>query len=280
MCIATIVALTWTVAAPQQTFKEELTVKGFRIFARCWRTPTGEDPYFIWTIGSRDDAPAGEQWRIRGESVTFGGLPIQPVAGFAKALVAGDPDLVGGAMVQQEGGEKAEVAVIRGRLEKVETLVEDLPLGDVTLAKALHPPKGGVGPMYHLTIDNQLKLSTSSGLTVEVPKQGAGTTIKYGAVAAGPMAALVFRPNFRETQDKIEGSALSKRLGGPIEVDAQLTGIADDFSHGFVGKDYVVEARGFAIKPGLVKGVGVRITQTVVLQSYSLDFFVRIRDSK
>ncbi|MFI5385819.1 MAG: hypothetical protein ACHQ50_06830 [Fimbriimonadales bacterium] len=280
MPLTALVALTCLRAAPQQAVKEEVTVKGFRLYARCWRTPTGEDPYLIWTIGSRDAAPAGEEWVIRGESVSFEGLPIQPVAGFVKDVAVGDPDKVAGAMMQQAGGEKAQFAIIRGRLEKVATLVESLPLGDPTLAKALHQPKGGFGPMHHFQIDKPIKLTTPSGLTIEVPAQGPGTSMRYGGLGAEPMAALTFRPSFKESEDKIPGSPLWQRLGGAIEVRAQLKGIGDDYSYGFAGKDYVVEAKGFAIKPGPAKGVRIEITQIIVLQSYALDFRVPVKDSK
>src|SRR3954469_14764859 len=148
MLAAAAVALTML----QADLKEELVVKGLHLFARCWRTPTGESPYMIWTIGSKDDAPEGQEWVIEGESIHFENLPIQPVSGFTKAVKTSSPDEVSGNMLQQPGGEAAGNAYIRGHLEKVETLTETLALPDLTLVLAKHGPQGDFGPMYHFQV--------------------------------------------------------------------------------------------------------------------------------
>src|SRR5436305_1268699 len=101
MALAAIALLLLT----QQDFKEELTIKGFHLFARCWRTPTGETPDMIWTIGSKDPAPTGEKWRIKGEAITFDNLPIIPGNLFTKELTASDTERVAGLMFEQPGGE-------------------------------------------------------------------------------------------------------------------------------------------------------------------------------
>jgi len=254
-------------------------MKGMRIYARCWRTPTGDDPYMIWTIGSRDDPPAGQTWRIKGETIAFDNLPIVPAAPFTKAVAASDPAHVDGVMVIQPDGKDAKVAVIEGALEKVETLVEDLPLGDVTIVEAEKQIKER-GPAYHLQIDRAMKLTTPSGLTIEIPKQDAKTNFTYGSIGPRPTVAIHFHPNFKESMDSIPGSDLFKRLGGPIEVEARLKGLEPRTESGFVGGDYVAESEGFGIKPGPVKGVSIEITQTIVLQSYPLEFRVPVLDSK
>jgi len=262
-----------------QGFKDEITVKGMRLYARCWRTPTGDTPYMIWTIGSLDKPPVGQQWVIVGESIGFEGLPIQPVGGFAKTVTVSDPDNVDGPMVQQPDGDKAQVAVIRGHLEKVETLFEDLPLGDVEIVRAKHQEKG-LGPAYHVQVDHELKLKTPSGITIDIPKQDAGSKFQYGALGFKPMAALHFHAGFKDSEEKIPGSPLFQRLGGPIEVEAQLKGVETPASSGFIDGDYVVEAQGFGIKPGPVKGAQIEIIQTIVLQSYPIDFRVPVKESK
>lgn len=266
--------------APQQSLKEEATVHGYRLFARCWRTPTGTEPYMIWTIGSLDGQPEGNRWRINGESITFEGLPIEPSSGFRKTLVATDPEAVAGPMLQQTGGEKAQFAIIRGHLEKVATLVEDLPLPDATLAKAARQPGGDLGTMYHLVIPHPMKLTTPSGLTIDIPAQGAETKINYAATTFQPMAAIVFRTSFKESEDRIPKSDLFKKFGGPIDIDATLLGVGESYAAGMVDKDYVVEVKGFSIKPGPATKLSIRITQTAILESYPLSFRVKVRDSK
>jgi hypothetical protein len=260
--------------------KEEITVKGMRLFGRCWRTPTGDTPYMIWTIGSRDAAPAGQNWIIRGESVAFQNLPIQPTDGFVKSVIVSSPDDVAGPMVEQPGGDKAEVAFIRGRLQRIETLVETIPLPDTTLVKASRGLGEDFGTMYHFIIPKPLRFTTASGLTIDIPMQGADTKMTYGAASGQPMAALFFRPNFKESEEKLEKSTLWKKYGGPVDIDVRLKGIHDDYSHGFIGKDYVVEAKGIGLKAEPVTGVSLEITQTAVLESYPLEFKVAVKDSK
>ncbi len=280
MIAASLILIATALAPPVQGATDEAIVKGLHLFARCWRTPTGDTPYMIWTIGSRDPAPVGEEWIIRGEYIGFEGLPIQPSATFVKPVAASDPDLVGGSMVEQPQGEKAQFAVIRGHLDKVETFVEVLSLGDVVLVRARRP-KGELGPVYHLQIGKPLKLSTPSGLTIEIPTQGADTSIRYGALGAKPIAALVFKTNFKESEEQLPSSPLYKKYGsGPIAIEARLKGIPTPFSHGFAGGNYVVESQGFDLKPGVVKDVGVEIVQSVVLQSFPLTFRVPVRESK
>lgn len=267
-------------APRQEGFKEAVTVRGFHLFARCWRTPTGETPYMIWTIGSHDAAPEGEQWMIRGEYVAFEGLPIQPTGGFSRALAASDPDKVAGSMVEQPGGEDAKVAVIRGHLDKVETLVESLPLGDVTLVRAKHKFKEDAGPMFHIKIDHAMKLTTPSGITIEIPKQGADTNIKYAVLSFDPMVALTFKPGFKETEDRLPNSPLWKKLGGQVQIEARLKGLQTPSAGGFIGSSYTVQSKGFGLEAGLVKGASIEIIQTIVLQSYPVDFRVPVRESK
>lgn len=266
--------------AGQQTFKDEVTVKGLRLFARCWRTPTGETPYMIWTIGSRDPAPDGEEWVIQGDSISFEGQPIIPSSGFSKKLAVGDPDKVDGAMVEQPGGENATVAFIRGRLERVRTLVESLPLGPVTLVKAVRKPKEDSGPIYHLQIDKPMKLTTPSGLTVDIAKQGADTKIRYVSLAFDPEAALMFKANFKESEDNLPKSQLWQSFGGPVGIMVLLKGIGTPFAAGPAGSDYVVQSKGFDVKPGPIEGATLEITQSVVLESYPVEFRVQIKPSK
>jgi hypothetical protein len=277
--LASIAALA-CILAPQTPLKEEITVNGMRLFACCWRTPTGNDPYMIWTIRSRDPAPAGYQWVIRGESLTFPNLPIQPVSPFTMPVTPRNPDEEGGPMVLQPGGEKAQVALIRGHLERVETLTESIPLPDLTIVKATKGAGDSFGPMYHLQIDKPIKVTTASGITVEIPKQGADTPMKYGAVTASPILAVYFHTNFEPAMESLLKSELFKKFGGPVEVEATLVGIEDSYSRGFVGRDYVVEAKGFGIKPGPVKGLHIDVMQTAVLESHPLDFRVPVRESK
>jgi|GEM_PF-4462791 len=261
-----------------QSLRDGVTMKGMRLYARCWRTPTGDNPYMIWTIGSRDNPPSGQEWRITGDSISFEGLPIEPAAGFSKMVAASDPDHVGGPMVVQPQGRDAKVAIIEGTLEKVETLAEDLPLGDVQIVKAAHQDEG-LGPAYHIVIDHPIKLTTPSGITIEIPKQDAKSTFKYGALGPRPMVAIHFHADFKDTEDKIPGSSLYRRLGGPVEVEAQLKGVETASASGFVGSDYIAESEGFGIKPGPAKDLKIEIIQTVVLQSYPLDFRVPVKDS-
>jgi hypothetical protein len=268
------------VVALQTPLKEEITVNNMRLFASCWRTPTGNDPYIIWTIGSRDAAPAGYQWVIRGESITFPNLPIMPVPGFVAPVKPKTPEEEGGAMLQQPGGEKAQFALIRGHLERVETLTESVPLPDLNIVKASRSPGEGMGPMYHLQIDKAIKITTPSGIAIDIPKQGADTPIKYGAVTASPILAVYFHTNVEASTEKLPNSGLWKKFGGPVDIEATLIGIEEPYSRGFVDKDYVLEAKGFGIKPGPVKGLHIDVTQTVVLESHPLDFRVPIRQSK
>lgn len=276
-----IAAIAFAVSLSMQApVVDEVTVKGMRLFARCWRTPTGTTPYMIWTIGSRDDAPAGDEWVIRGEYVAFEGLPILPVSRFTKQVVASSPDNASGPMVEQPGGENAKFAVIRGHLERVHTLIESLALPDTDLVKSSRNLGPDFGTMHHFRIDQPLKLTTPSGLTIEIPKQNGGTKMSYGAVGGAPMLALLFKPDFGGTEDKLPKSPLWQKFGGPIDIDMSLKGIADEYSAGFMGSNYMVEAKGIAIKPGPVHGASIEIRQTVVLQSYPLDFRVPVIDSK
>ncbi|HVT11982.1 MAG TPA: hypothetical protein VHE55_06920 [Fimbriimonadaceae bacterium] len=278
MPITALVALC-CLASPQN-LKDEVTVKGLHLFARCWRTPTGETPYMIWTIGSRDPAPDGEEWVIQGDSISFEGQPIVPVQGFSQKLVAGDPDKVEGAMVEQPGGENATVAFIRGRVERVRTLVESLPLGSTALVKAAHKPQEDSGAIYHFQIDKPLKLTTPSGLAVEIPKQGAETKIRYVSLAFDPEAALTFKTNFKESEDKLPKSQLWQSFGGPVGIMVLLKGVGKPFAAGPVGGSFVAQSKGFDIKAGPVDGASLEITQSVVLESYPLDFRVTIKPSK